>query len=198
MHLGESEDEARYFEEASGPLFELIAERGKSLKHNFVSALQELESKGFFDDRIMAIHGNYFSRAELALCGQRGVSLVHCPFSHQYFGHQDFPLMEALAAEVNVALGTDSLASAPTLSMLEVMRQIQKTHRSLSQEQIFAMATLGGAQALKMTDLIGEVRPEKKADLIGVRMGSHVKPLDALFAADHAEFSMIDGVRLME
>lgn len=198
VHLGESEDEARYFEEASGPLFDLIAERGKSLKHNFVSALQELESKGFFDDRIMAIHGNYFSPAELALCGRRGVSLVHCPFSHQYFGHQDFPLIDALAAEVNVALGTDSLASASTLSMLEVMRQVKKTYGTLDQEQIFAMATLGGAKALKMPHLIGEVQEEKKADLIGVRMGSHLRPLDALFAADHAEFSMIDGVRLME
>ncbi len=197
MHLSESQDEELYFEKATGPLFDLIAERGTELKHHFVSAIQELESRGFIDNRVLAIHGNYLTPPELAICGQRGVSIVYCPLSHEYFGHRKFPMQAALDADVNVALGTDSLASAPSLSMLEVLRKTHAAFPDRTPAQILEMATLNGAKALKLENEIGSITAGKKADLIGVRQGDHAQPLEALLAADHVEFSMIDGVILM-
>ena len=49
------------------------------------------------------------------------MAVVHCPRTHAYFGHRPYPLAKMLAAGVNVALGTDSCASNPDLSLLGEM-----------------------------------------------------------------------------
>jgi len=193
IHLAESQVEQEYFEKNNGPLYDFISERGSRLQRNSRSSIQELNDHGWLDDRILAIHGNYLSPEEFNLLGEKNISVVHCPLSHRYFGHRPFPLEEAQRAGVNLALGTDSLASAASLSMLEVLRQTQVNFPSLKKEEIFQMATLGGAKALKMEQAIGELRPGKKADMIGISVKDPNKPLEALFKAGQVDFSMING-----
>jgi cytosine/adenosine deaminase-related metal-dependent hydrolase len=193
IHLGESETEQKYFSEGSGSMADLIRERGSPIAPSAPSALRVLEQEGFLDGRILAVHGNYFSEEELKLCAGRGVSIVHCPLSHQYFGHRPFPMDQARRAGVNLALGADSLASARSLSMLEVLRGTGENFPDLSLEEIFAMATAGGAKALKLAAQAGEIAVGKKADIIGIRLGRNKSPLKALFEAETVEFSMIDG-----
>ena len=193
IHLGESETEQKYFAESTGTMAELIRERGSPLSPSAGSALAVLEQNGFLDDRVLAIHGNYFTEEELKLCAQRHVSIVHCPLSHQYFSHRPFPIVAAIRLGVNVALGTDSLASASSLSMLEVLRGAQKNFPQLTNGEIFSMATHHGAMALKMSDQVGEIAPGKKADIIAIRSPKNRDPLEALFAAEQVEFSMIGG-----
>lgn len=193
IHLGESETEQKYFTEGKGSLAELIRERGSPIPPSAPSALRVLDQEGFLDDRVLAVHGNYFSEEELELCARRGVSIVHCPLSHQYFGHRPFPLVAAIRAGVNLALGTDSLASARSLSMLEVMRGAEKNFPQITREEIFSMATVGGAKALKLFAQVGEITAGKKSDIVGIRMEKKDDPLDALFSAEMVEFSMING-----
>lgn len=198
IHLGESQAEADYFSSkiSNDEMSKLISERGEALLRPYPSALFELTEKNLLSEKILAIHGNYFSEAELKLCAQHHISLVHCPLSHQYFGHRDFPMQEALAADVNLALGTDSLASADSLSMLDVLRATEKNFPQLAREQIFSMATSGGAKALKLAQQVGSLEAGKKADVIGIRLPEarqNLSPLDALFAAPQVEFVMIDG-----
>lgn len=193
IHLGESEAEQEYFSEGKGMMMDLIRERGSPLRPRAPSALQVLNQEGVLDEKILAVHGNYFSPEDLDLCAQRGVSIVHCPLSHQYFGHRPFPWHRAVQAGVNIALGTDSLASARSLSMLEVMRAAQADFPDIAPMEIFAAATRGGAKALKMADLVGRVAPGKKADLIGIGVAKNRPPLPALFKAEQVDFSMIGG-----
>ena len=193
IHLGESEAEQEYFSKGTGPMRELIAERGSDVKHSGSSALMELENCGFLDQRVLAIHGNYFSQQEIELCEQKNISIVHCPLSHQYFAHLSFPWKAARQASVNLALGTDSLASAASLSMLEVLRASLKSYSELDPEEVFKMATLGGAKALQMENKIGQIVPGKMADLIGVSLRGTQDPLQALFQAGQVDFSVIDG-----
>jgi cytosine/adenosine deaminase-related metal-dependent hydrolase len=193
IHLGESEAEQKYFAEGKGPLADLIQERGSPIAPSAPSALLALEREGFLDERVLAVHGNYFTEEELKLCAKRGVAIVHCSLSHQYFGHRSFPLEQAKKYGVSLALGTDSLASARSLSMLEVMRGAKENFPHLSLEEIFSMATVGGAKALKLFAQVGEIATGKKADIIGIRMGKISDPLEALFSAEMVEFSMING-----
>jgi cytosine/adenosine deaminase-related metal-dependent hydrolase len=172
----------------------LIAERGNQLRRGTSSAVLELNEQGLLDDRILAVHGNYLNHEEIKLLARKKISVVHCPLSHRYFGHRPFPLQEALAAGINVALGTDSLASAASLSMLEVLRQVRNNFPDLSYEDIFRMATMGGAKALKLEKEIGEIIPGKKADIVGIPLAGKSSPLDALFSAEQVGFSMINGV----
>lgn len=196
IHLGESQTEAEYFSKQSGEMAELIQERGETLDRPYASGLLELEAKGLLSNEVLAIHGNYFSEKEIALCAQHQISVVHCPLSHNYFGHQDFPIEALLNKNINIALGTDSLASAESLSMLEILRATAKKFPKLKPEEIFAMATLGGAKALKLEKEIGSLQAGKKADVIGVRLtqdSQGLEPIDALLKAPQAEFVMIDG-----
>ncbi len=195
IHLAESLDEQQYFQ-GSGPLHQLIAERSTPPHTSKTSALGEMLARAWLDSRTLIVHGNYLNDIELKIIGQKGISLVHCPFSHRYFNHRPFPLQGALQAGVNIALGTDSLASATSLSMLEVMREMERRFPKLDRETILSMATLGGAQALQLQDQVGNLSSGKKADAIAIRQLGHRDPLDALFAAEQVDFSMVDGVIL--
>jgi cytosine/adenosine deaminase-related metal-dependent hydrolase len=193
IHLAESEAEQAYFQKKAGPLFDLIAERGKALPRQTGSAVQELLDRGLLDSRILAIHGNYLNDTEIDLLAQRRISVVHCPLSHRYFSHQAFPMKTHLEKGTNIALGTDSLASSSSLSMFEVMRETARTFPELGEEKIFAMATLGGARALKLEGVVGEIAAGKKADIIGVSRPGQLSPMHAIFYSKRVCFSMIGG-----
>ena len=80
------------------------------------------------------------------------------------------PLKKFLDAGVTVGLGTDSLASSPTLNMWDEMRYAYQIHRrsGVSAEDIFSLATINGAKALGLDKEIGTLAPGKKADMIAV------------------------------
>ena len=71
---------------------------------------------------------------------------------------------------VVVCLGTDSLASAPTLSILDEMRFLSRADASLSGELLLTMATLFGAWALRAETVTGSLKPGKSADLAVVAL----------------------------
>ena len=73
-----------------------------------------------------------------------------------------------LAAGINVCLGTDSLASNSSLSILDEMRFFYRPGHRLSPATILRMATLNGAVALNWHEQIGSIVPGKQADLIAI------------------------------
>jgi cytosine/adenosine deaminase-related metal-dependent hydrolase len=77
--------------------------------------------------------------------------------------------------------------------MLEVLRGAEKNFPSLTRGEIFAMATAGGARALKLSDQVGSLARGKKADIIGIRREKNQDPLHSLFQGEQVEFSMVGG-----
>ena len=79
---------------------------------------------------------------------------------------------------VNLCLGTDSLASVSSLSMIDEMAFVSKSFPMAAPERIFQMATLGGATALGLDNQMGTLVPGKLARLayldIQASMGSQV------------------------
>ena len=64
-----------------------------------------------------------------------------------------------------VCVGTDSLASSPTLSVLDEIRFLHRRDPSLSGPLLLTMATLFGAWALCAETTTGSLKPGKSADL---------------------------------
>ena len=98
-------------------------------------------------------HGTYIEpaefwqlRPEASLNGHR-VSIAFCPRTHARFGHAPHPYRSLLEKGVVVCLGTDSLASSPTLSVLDELRFLHDRDDSLSGALLLTMATLFGAWA---------------------------------------------------
>jgi 5-methylthioadenosine/S-adenosylhomocysteine deaminase len=98
------------------------------------------------------------------------------------------PLVEMLAEDVVVGLGTDSVASNNNLDMFEEMKVtplLHKQHRwdpkVITPQQVIDMATLGGAACLGLTD-VGSIEIGKKADIIMIDISEHMTPVNNLLS----------------
>ena len=113
------------------------------------------------------IHGNYLAADELEFLAleRDGMSLVYRPRTHAYFGHDPYPLAKLLALGASVALGTDSRASNPDLSVLAEMRHVARSHRSIPPEVVLSLGTRAGARALGREGEAGTLEPGKLANL---------------------------------
>jgi cytosine/adenosine deaminase-related metal-dependent hydrolase len=127
-------------------------------------------------------HGTYFDpsefwqfRPEAAPNGQR-VAIAYCPRTHARFGHAPHPYRALLEKGAIVCLGTDSLASSPSLSVLDEARFLHRRDPSLGGELLLTMATLFGAWALRLDAVAGSLRQGKAADLAVVALPDRDDP----------------------
>jgi len=160
-HLHETEDELAFAERGEGTLCEWMR-RLRVLPADWrppgKRPIPALAEAGFFAGPVLVAHGNYLTDEEVAVLARSGSSVVYCPRSHAFFGRRDHPWRRLLASGVAVCLGTDSLASCPSLSMLEEMRFLFGREPDADPQTILAMATVAGARALGIAGRVGEVR----------------------------------------
>jgi cytosine/adenosine deaminase-related metal-dependent hydrolase len=89
-----------------------------------------------------------------------------------------------LAAGVRMAVGTDSRASNPDLSLWKELRHIARNHPEVSLESILRMGTLAGAEALGIADQFGSITPGKRAALVAVELrGASGPPTAEIFGS---------------
>ena len=168
MHLAESAEELEYVHSGGGPFKTMLQDFGvwqrggapaEATPWNY---LQQLAAA----PRALAVHGNYFGRKEIALLASQPstMSVVYCPRTHRFFGHPSYPLGEMLSAGVRVAVGTDSRASNPDLSLLAELREIARRHSEIPLSVVLRMGTLDGAAALGCGDAVGSLEVGKQAD----------------------------------
>lgn len=175
-HILESADEREMFEQAGGALYEWLVRLGRDMYDcGGRSALENLRSYGVHGPRVLGVHLNALDDDELDQVADAGMSVAHCPGSHEFFGHPAFPLEQLLARGVNVCVGTDSLASASagaTLDLFSELRRIRRAFPRVSAETILKLGTMNGAKALQAADRIGTIEPGKQADLVALRLPS--------------------------
>ena len=169
MHLAESPEEIELLWSHSGPLVELLESlgawhpgvlpRGLTPRY-YLEALAQAQ-------RALIIHGNYLTRDEMGFLAERRktMSVVVCPRTHAFFRHSQNPLPALLAAGVRVAVGTDSRASNPDLNLWAELRHLAQTQPTIAPEEILAMGTLRGAEALGIDDQFGSLQQGKSAAL---------------------------------
>ncbi|HID22771.1 MAG TPA: hypothetical protein EYP14_10275, partial [Planctomycetaceae bacterium] len=120
MHLAETEAERELLECGTGPCVELLRRFGlwkANLFERGVTILDYLR-KLAETERALVIHGNYLNNDDIAfLADHPHLCVVYCPRSHAYFGHRPHRWQQMLDQGVSVAIGTDSRASNPDLSV---------------------------------------------------------------------------------
>jgi cytosine/adenosine deaminase-related metal-dependent hydrolase len=150
----------------------------RALPHWIVAHLNELNESDF---HLLEASGPKFS-------------VVHCPRSHNYFGHSRFAFEGLQALGFNICLGTDSLASNDSLSLFDEMRAFQKTFPSLSPHETLRMVTINPARALRQQNELGEIRPGFKADLIAVPCSGSRDVVEQTIAFDGpVTWAMVNG-----
>ena len=199
VHLCESTDEVQFFRHGAGPMADYVKERGGTVPFGDTSPVRWLNQHRALSPRTLLIHGNYLTEDEMTLIARSGATVVHCPGSHRFFGHQRFPLEKLRKHGIPIALGTDSLASNKELSLLREMRLLKETQSDLVAEEILKMGTIKGARALGLENEIGSIAAGKKADLIAIPIPSGCDdPYDAVLRAKEVSFSMVGGTPLLE
>ncbi|MBI3839328.1 MAG: amidohydrolase family protein [Planctomycetia bacterium] len=188
MHLAESREEIELLRGGSGPFRELLEDLQSW------DPLADARYPRIFDylvqlaraPRALVIHGNYLDRAELDFLADRAeaMAVVYCPRTHHFFGHPSYPLARMLAMNISMALGTDSRASNPDLSLFEEMRFVAERHNDVMLSKILELGTLAGARALGLDRQMGTLEPGKLANLNVVRLddASAGDPHELLFA----------------
>lgn len=112
-----------------------------------------LDGFGLLSRRTILAHGNFISDADVALIGQRGSGLAHCPLSNVYFSDAVLPLRRILQQGIHVGLGTD-IAGGASPSILENARHAVIASRSLE----------SGVDALQSRDQ--RLRPDSRIDAV--------------------------------
>ena len=172
FHLAESAEELDLLATGGGPFVELLKSldawhpgvlNRKSQPLDYLKVLRETH-------RALVIHGTYLSGEEidfLAGCADH-MSVVYCPRTHAHFGHRPYPLAQMLSRGANVALGTDSRASSPDLSVLAEMRFIHRHYSDVSPADILRLGTINGAKSLGLQNEYGSLAVGKRADFTAV------------------------------
>ncbi len=200
-HVAESREEMEMFEHGRGPLFSWLKTQ-RDMSDIGASPVELLEKAGMLSRAFAAVHANYVSKRDAALLAKRRSSVVHCPRSHEYFGHGNFPRKLLTDAGVNIALGTDSLASIRKqprrpieLNMFSEMQQFAKNDPGVSASKILEMATINGAQTLNLPGQVGEFVTGSHADLVAIPFDGAADPYESVVHYSKAiSASMIDGV----
>lgn len=190
MHLAESREELELLEAGDGPFRELLAAAdgwdpaAEARLGSVLAYLRELARA----PRSLVIHGNYLSadESEFLAAHRDTMSVVYCPRTHAFFAHEPYPLTRLLDSGVRVALGTDSRASNPDLSVLAEVRHVAAQHPDVAPATVLQLGTQSGAAALGLSDRFGTIEPGKAANFAIVALGddSHADPHELLFAPE--------------
>ncbi|HEU5256970.1 MAG TPA: amidohydrolase family protein [Vicinamibacterales bacterium] len=181
VHLGESLEETEFIRHGSGPWRVLLEELGvwtDAWHPPGTSPVAYLEEIGFLDRRVLAVHGVQFDGDDLDRLRTRDMTIVSCPRSNQYVGVGAPPLEAFYAMKVNVALGTDSLASAPDLNMFAELAEARRLAPRVPARTLLESATRRGAAALGFADDYGTLEVGKRAQIIAVAVPPDVSDVE--------------------
>ena len=187
-------------------------EHRECIERNGKTPTQYLKDMGILDQPCYFAHCVWSTDEDFKIMAEKGVTLVHNPSSNLKLGSGVARVEDAIAAGVNVALGTDGCASNNNLNMFEELhlaallpKGTKKDPTAVSDTQLLDMATVNGAKALGRPDT-GVLKAGMKADIIALDMDApHLKPAGdivslLLYSAQASDvcMTMVDGRILYE
>jgi cytosine/adenosine deaminase-related metal-dependent hydrolase len=189
IHLAESAEEIEFLQSGAGPWRALLEEVGAwdpNWRPPAVSPVQFLDEAGFLGANVLAVHGVQMTLDDLGRLKARGTTLVTCPRSNGHTGAGAPPIQDFYDTGVRVAVGTDSLASAPDLNVFAELATMRALAPSVSAAALLQSATLEGAHALGFDADYGTIEPGKRARLVAVDLTGEL---------DDVEEYLVSGVQ---
>jgi cytosine/adenosine deaminase-related metal-dependent hydrolase len=192
IHLAESQEEIELLQERGGPFVDFLQQLGVWEPSGLVAGFEEVLRLIQAVSPLLLAHGTYLEPGSTI---PAGASVVYCPRTHAAFGHQPHPVYEFLHQGVRVALGTDSLASNPDLSLWNEVRFLKQLQPEWPDDILLRMATIWGAEALGWDKETGSLEPGKSADLclLPLSQGARGNVYEALFDAAKVRAVMFRG-----
>jgi aminodeoxyfutalosine deaminase len=167
LHLAESPEETAFLASGGGAWPAFLERRGLghvAFAPPGLSPVRYADRLGVLHKHLVAAHGVQLDAVDREILARCGVHVVLCPRSNRHLGVGAADVPALLASGVRLALGTDSLASADTLDVLDDAVLLHRQFPAIDTGVLVRMATLGGAEALGLDDL-GAIVPGKRAAL---------------------------------
>ena len=133
--------------------------------------LDTYDQAGLVQAKSVFAHGVQLTEAEFARLSEAEAAISFCPTSNLFLGSGLFKIEQAKSRDypVKVGLGTD-VGAGTSFSMLQTTSEAYKVaqlrHQKLSPFKALFLATLGGARALALGDILGSFEPGKEADFV--------------------------------
>lgn len=205
IHLAESQEEDALVQRGEGPFAELLRARGIAVARRAPASVPLVRVAGLARPDTLLIHCVRVSPEDIRALANAGCGIAHCPVSNAKLGHGVAPLAEMLAAGARVGLGTDSMASNNQMDILGEARiaVLQQRVRAsagvgapITARGALRLATLGGAEALRLDEEVGSLEVGKQADLAVFSVGPVGAPTPdpvaaLIFAPAHARVTRV-------
>jgi cytosine/adenosine deaminase-related metal-dependent hydrolase len=121
--------------------------------------------------RALIVHGTFLNSTELRFLAQNPhITLVYCPRTHAAAETAPHPWYDLFEMGGSVALGTDSRATNPDLSLWRELQFLAAECPRVRHHSLLRLATLHGARALGLMDSHGSLAPGKQADFAVVEL----------------------------
>jgi len=193
IHLAESAEESRFLDSGNGEWAAFLKRRGAwdtGFRPPRTSPVRYVDSLGILGPGLLAAHCVHVDEGDREILARRRAHVAVCPRSNRTLRVGIPPVPHLLEAGVRLCLGTDSLASAPTLDLLEDMAVLRREFPDLPPAAIVHMGTAGGAAALGLDDL-GTLAPGQKAALAFAPAASDPDDPLALLVSGEAQASLV-------
>ena len=171
IHNQESEEENKLFRYRTGDFLKFYEKIGipldriKAQARNSIQTYLNLLPK---ENKTMLVHNTFTSLKDLDFIRRmdRKVTFCLCPNANLYI-ENELPKIELLMRErIDLAIGTDSLASNHTLSVLDELKVIHHHFPALSFHDLIKWATINGARALDLDRKLGSLEVGKRPGLV--------------------------------
>jgi len=158
---------------------ETLEEVEEAVKTEGRRPLQRLKDLGLISPRLNCIHVTQLLTEEIKILSHHGANVIHCPESNMKLASGFCPVSALMEQSVNVGLGTDGGASNNDLDMFSEIRSAALLAKAASgnatnipAHQALEMATINGAKALGLDNIIGSLEIGKKADIAAISLDS--------------------------
>lgn len=159
-------------------------EVAESRKQHGMPVIPWVKKQGLFDAKVIAAHCVHIDEGEIRTLLHHKAGVAHNPSSNLKLASGIAPVTAMLSNGLNVGIGTDGPASNNDLDMFEetrlaafVAKVASDDPTTLPARQALEMATIMGARALHMGDIVGSLEPGKRADIIAIDLaGIHNSP----------------------
>ena len=172
IHAAEAQNEIELLTKGDGFFNEVYERFGLEWQSPHCTPIEYLERLGVLSTSPLMAHCVKVSDSDIEKIAANGATIAHCPKSNAKFGHGYAPFERFQDAGISVGLGSDSVASNNVCDLLEEARFAALSARNrpersrfISAKEVLHAATLGGAKALGLDNLIGSLEPGKHADL---------------------------------
>jgi cytosine/adenosine deaminase-related metal-dependent hydrolase len=134
-----------------------------------------LAEAGLLGPDMQVVHATNVTEEEIGSLAEAGASVSVSPISELRIGYGFPRLRELLAAGVPTGLSIDTTVLCGNADMFAVMKVTQAVENgraydefALPARRVLELATIEGARSMGLADMIGSLRPGKRADVIAV------------------------------